>query len=116
MANTISWYYHRTSDATCAKADAYIEAHGIKTREVVDARKEKLGKREIAQILRKTTRVIATKGKKVLDWDLKRDPPIEKQLYEALLGPSGNLRAPSIRSGKTLIVGFSDEAWDKLFG
>lgn len=116
MANSISWYYQRTSDATCAKADAYIESRGIKVREAVDARKEKLGKREIAQILRKTARVIATKGKKVIDWDLKRDPPIEKELYEALLGPTGNLRAPSIRSGKTLAVGFSEEAWDKVFG
>ncbi len=116
MANNISWYYQRSSDATCAKADAYIDERKIKTREIVDARKEKLGKREIAQILRKTARVIATKGKKVLDWDLKRDPPIEKELYEALLGPTGNLRSPSIRSGKTLIVGYSEEAWDKLFG
>jgi len=115
MGRTIDWYYHRNSCATCAKADAYIEAKGLKAKNTVDARKDKLGKREIAQILRKSNRVVATKGQKVLDWDLKREPPIEKDLYAALLGPTGNLRAPAIRQGKTLIVGFSEEAWGKVF-
>ena len=116
MARRIDWYYRRNSCTTCAKADAYLEGRGLTAKEVVDARKEKLGKREIAQILRRSNRVVAVKGKSVLDWDLKRDPPLEKDLYAALLGPMGNLRAPAARSGKTLVVGFSDEAWNLALG
>ncbi|MEZ6006130.1 MAG: ArsC family (seleno)protein, partial [Planctomycetota bacterium] len=34
----------------------------------------------------------------------------------AMLGPSGNLRAPTIRKGKTLIVGFHEELYEEIFG
>jgi arsenate reductase-like glutaredoxin family protein len=54
------------------------------------------------------------KGTKLVSFDLKRDPPVEKELYEALLGPTGSLRAPAIRTGKTLIVGFNEDTWKKL--
>ena len=35
--------------------------------------------------------------------------------YEVLLGPTGNLRAPSLRIGRTLVVGFNEERWKTLF-
>jgi hypothetical protein len=28
-----------------------------------------------------------------------------------MLGPTGNLRAPTLRVGKTLVVGFNDESY-----
>jgi len=31
------------------------------------------------------------------------------------LGPTGNLRAPAIRTGKTLVVGFNADAFDAAF-
>jgi arsenate reductase-like glutaredoxin family protein len=31
-----------------------------------------------------------------------------------LLGPTGNLRAPTIKKGKTLFVGFNEEAYQAL--
>ncbi len=85
-------------------------------REVVDARKDKLGKREIAAILRGTNKIHAMKGKRVVEFDLKRDPPVEKDLYENLIGPTGSLRAPAVRSGKTLVVGFNEEHWQDVLG
>ena len=91
-----------------------MESAGVTAREVVDARKETLAKRETIAILRKVTRVVAMKGKKVADYDLKRDPPPEKELLEAILGPTGNLRAPAVRFGKTLVVGFQDETWKSV--
>ena len=33
-----------------------------------------------------------------------------------MLGPTGNLRAPMIRKGKTVLVGFNEEAFGKVFG
>ena len=91
-----------------------MAARGLTAREVVDARKEALGKRETVAILRGTNRVVAMRGKKVSDWDLKREPPVEKELLGAILGPTGNLRAPALRLGKTLVVGFLEEAWDGI--
>jgi len=33
-----------------------------------------------------------------------------------MLGPSGNLRAPTIRRGKTLLVGFNEDLYGSVFG
>ncbi len=38
------------------------------------------------------------------------NPSPRKELLAALLGPTGNLRAPAMVCGDTLIVGFSDDA------
>ena len=42
------------------------------------------------------------------------DPPDKDTLLSHLLGPTGNLRAPAIRKGKTLYVGFNEEAYREL--
>ena len=39
-----------------------------------------------------------------------------KALVDAMLGPTGNLRAPTIRRGKTVVVGFNDEVFESVFG
>ena len=33
-----------------------------------------------------------------------------------MLGPTGNLRAPVVRAGKTVLVGFNDEVYGEVFG
>ena len=42
----------------------------------------------------------------------KPDPDV----VEAMLGPTGNLRAPTLVTGKTVLVGFNDEAYGGVFG
>ena len=115
MARTIDWYYHRKGCTSCAKADAFLARRRLTAREQVDARKVKMGKPQIAALLRGSTRVVTSKGTKVVDFNLKRDPPVEKVLYEHLLGPTGNLRAPALRMGRTLVVGFNEARWKSLF-
>jgi hypothetical protein len=83
---------------------------------VVDARKEPLGRAEAVALARKADRVVAAKGKKVVTFDMKRDPPDDDALAEALLGPTGNLRAPALRVGRTLLVGFGEEAYRQALG
>ena len=60
--------------------------------------------------------VYAAKGKKVVYFDLKKDKPGDEELAKVLLGPTGNLRAPALRKGKTLVVGFNKETYEKIFG
>jgi len=33
---------------------------------------------------------------------------------DAMLGPTGNLRAPTLRNGKTLVVGFDEEVYARV--
>ena len=38
------------------------------------------------------------------------------QLLARMIGPTGNLRAPTARVGRTLLVGFSEEAYRRVLG
>ena len=58
--------------------------------------------------------IYASKGKQVVHLDLKRDKPDAATLKGLLLGPTGNLRAPTLRKGRTLIVGFNEATYEKL--
>ncbi len=56
------------------------------------------------------------KGKKLVHLDLKREKPPRAELLSLLLGPTGNLRAPTLRKGRKLIVGFDEATYKKLLG
>ena len=49
------------------------------------------------------------KGKTALHFDLSAERPPDPELLELLLGRSGKLRAPTLRSGDRLIVGYNAE-------
>ena len=59
--------------------------------------------------------IYAAKGKQVVHLDLKKDKPDRAMLKKVLLGPTGNLRAPTLRKGKTLVVGFDQATYEQLF-
>ena len=84
-------------------------------RETVNASKERFGEKDLMGVLGDATRVVVAKGKKVVEFDLKRDAPTEAELVKACLGPSGNLRAPAIKKGKTWMIGFHPDAYSELF-
>ncbi len=56
------------------------------------------------------------KGKKVAEVDLKKERPDDAALASLMLGPTGNLRAPTLITGKTVVVGFNEELYDEVFG
>jgi len=67
-------------------------------------------------LLQKVKEVYAAKGKRVVHFDLKKDKPSEDELAKVLLGPTGNLRAPTLRIGKTLLVGFDEDTYKAILG
>ena len=58
--------------------------------------------------------MIVAKGKKVDAFSGKDTSG--KAAVDAMLGPTGNLRAPTIRRGKTVIVGFNEEVFAEHLG
>lgn len=81
-----------------------------------NASKERKGRAEALKLARSAARVLVAKGKKIVSFDMKADPPDDDVLLAHILGPTGNLRAPTIRKGNTLLVGFSDEAYAQVLG
>jgi hypothetical protein len=45
---------------------------------------------------------------------LRKSKPSRAELLAALLGPTGNLRAPTIKLGRTLLVGFDPDMYRRL--
>jgi hypothetical protein len=84
--------------------------------ERTDATKERQGRDEALALAKTAERVVIAKGKKVVAFDMKKSPPDDDTLAAHLLGPTGNLRAPTLRKGRTLLVGFSEGAYSEVFG
>jgi hypothetical protein len=81
-----------------------------------DAGKDRRGRDQALALARTSAKVIVARGKKVITFDMKTSPPDDDTLAAHLLGPTGNLRAPTLRKGKTLLVGFNDEAYEQVLG
>ena len=58
--------------------------------------------------------IFIAKGKKAVHVDLKASRPGKAELLVLLLGPTGGLRAPTLRVGRTLLVGFNEEAYAQI--
>jgi len=116
MPKTIDWMYHRKSCETCKKAQTAIGGLTADTRETVDATKTRFDGPAALKLIAGMTTMIALKGKKRLDFDLKGDRPTDDVLLAHLIGPTGNLRAPTIKVGTTLVVGFQEEAYREVLG
>src|SRR5260370_18265984 len=100
---------------TCVKAQGFLESNAVPpARTVVDAKKERYDRAAALKLARSAARVIVARGKKTLVYDLKADAPDDDTLAAVLLGPTGNLRAPTARVGDTLLVGFNAEAYRHL--
>jgi len=76
----------------------------------------KLGRSEALAMTRQAQRLVAAKGKKVTSIDLHGAPPADAVLAALLLGPTGNLRAPVMRVGQTILVGYNDDVFTEMFG
>jgi arsenate reductase-like glutaredoxin family protein len=79
--------------------------------ETVNAGKVKLGAKDALALARAAKHVAVAKGKKVVRFDMKKDRPDDETLLGHLLGRSGTLRAPAVRAGDCLLVGFHPDAY-----
>ena len=67
----------------------------------------KLGRDDAIALAAKVNTIIAAKGKKVATFKVAGGATDEA--IAAMLGPTGNMRSPTILAGKTLLVGFNEE-------
>ena len=116
MPKSIDWLYHRKSCATCQRATDYREATGIQVKETVIANTTKYGPAEALALLKGIETIVAAKGAKIQRLNLKADKPDEDAILALLIGPTGKLRAPTAKVGRTLLVGFHADAYAEVLG
>jgi len=100
---------------TCVRAREFLERKKVKVNEQVLASRDPQGRKQALVMARGARRLVAAKGTKVTEMDLRKNPP-DAEILSLMLGPTGNLRAPTMRVGDTIYVGFPKEGFAGLLG
>ena len=90
-----------------------MDAKKVVVKEEIPASR-KLSAADAMEIAKGSSKVFVAKGKKLDVFDMKTAPISE--VVEKMLGPTGNLRAPTMRVGKTTVVGFNEDTFDAVLG
>ena len=107
-----NWTYLRKGWKSCGKALEVLESENIEILKNINAGKDKIGKDEAWELIKKYKIVVIGKGKKFQNFE-----PMEEnreQILKEAIGRSGNLRAPSIEVGDKFIIGFNDDMFEKF--
>ena len=88
-----------------------MEASKVSIETTVPASR-KLQREDAQALLAKASKMIVAKGKKVVEF--KGGKTATDEAIDAMLGSTGNLRAPTSVVGKTLIVGFNEDAFNSV--
>ena len=86
----------------------------MSTEVLVDAKKTKIDRSEALKMAENADEIYSLKGKKIIRLDLKKAKVDEDEIASLMIGPTGNLRAPTWRKGKTIVVGFNEDAYVEL--
>ena len=110
----VDWRYTRPGCTSCDRARDFLQAHKMDAKEVVDARKNTLGSRDALALAASVDEIYVSKGRQQEHFDLRKDRPSQDELLAVMLGPTGNLRAPIIKHGLALLVGFNPDNYLKV--
>ncbi len=94
------------------KASKFLEARGIEVREKVSASKQ-LGETDARRLINEAKSIRVAKGKQLDEFP---GGKARAEQVALLLGATGNLRAPTLVVGKTLLVGFNEEVYTEILG
>ena len=116
MSKNIQWHYHRAGWTSCIKAQEFLANAGIEPKVVEKPSKPPYRNEKVRDLLASASKLFAAKGKKTLKVNLKSEIISDEDIAKFLLGPTGNLRAPTMVLGKTLVVGFNQDLYEEIFG
>ncbi len=86
-----------------------FDEKGILINEAVEARKQKIEGDDAWAILGAAKELIVGRGKKFQVFDPAKDD--RDEILKVCLGRTGNLRAPTLKIGDRVVVGFNDEMY-----
>lgn len=85
----------------------------MKARSFTDARKEPQDAAAARKLLDEVGTVYVGRGKKFAK-HASADLKVSDEAMKTMLGPTGNLRAPTLRLGRTLVVGFCAPMFEEV--
>lgn len=84
--------------------------------EKVDAKKQVVGREAAIALARQATEIVAARGSTVKRLDPRAAGVTDEQIAALVIGPSGNLRAPALRIGGKLVIGFEPGMYREVLG
>ncbi len=87
---------------------------GIEITKAVEARKQKIEGDDAWAVLGSAKELIVGRGKKFQIFDPKKDD--KEPILKVCLGRTGNLRAPTLKMGDRVVVGFNDDMYEQFVG
>jgi hypothetical protein len=91
-----------------------LSQHQLAATTRIDAKKQTITAAQVTASLPGVKQVYSTKGKKVLHATVGAGGLDSVEMQALLIGPSGNLRAPTLQTGDTLLVGFDAEIYAQI--
>jgi len=89
-----------------------FDEHGIEIVESVEARRRKIAHEDAWELLKNAAEIVVGRGRKVLRFIPASDS--KEDILKAVLGRTGNLRAPTLKVGECFFVGYNDEIYAAL--
>ena len=80
---------------------------------MVDARKVRIDASSAWCLLKNVAKITVVKGEKCTELNPQQDS--KEDILRQVLGPSGNLRAPTCWVGDGFVIGFNADLYDKFF-
>ena len=96
------------------RAQVVFDDKKIEISEAVEARKQKIEGDDAWAILGSAKELVVGRGKKFQVFDPKKDD--KEAVLKVCLGRTGNLRAPTLKMGDRVVVGFNDDMYEQFVG
>jgi arsenate reductase-like glutaredoxin family protein len=82
--------------------------------EDVNVRRNPVSEAAAFKLAATLNRIQAKIGGKVFSYDMKKEKPTRAELKKALIGRSGDMRAPVLVVGKCLMAGFDESVYREI--
>jgi arsenate reductase-like glutaredoxin family protein len=99
----------------CKKSQGFLAKKKADFVEITDAGSRRFTPEEVLRLTKRVSRIIATRGQTRVILDLEANTHSDEEILKLVMGPTGNLRAPTVLKGRTLLVGFNEGAYKEAF-
>ena len=110
----IDWYYHRVGCTACKRAHDFLKGYELVVRERVDARRTRIGPSGFSDVVKGAKTVLVSNGRSVARFDLSSRTCDRGDMFARMVGPTGNLRAPTLKRNGLVVCGFHADSMREL--
>jgi arsenate reductase-like glutaredoxin family protein len=111
---SIDWYWQRAGCTACAKAKEFLSEYELDVRQTLDARRTRIGPSGVAAVVEDAKTVLVSDGRSVRRYDVAKRQHDRSDMLARMVGPTGNLRAPTIRRNGLVVVGYHVDSMKEL--